>query len=264
MAIRIASLIVSGLLVGTAASAQAATTGEMLFGAGIKFLDSPLSDLLGIGAGFMDELIRADACLTGGEKAAEAAARSGAALSILGATVGAVTGAAIGGDMSSIAKGGAAGAAAGALAGAAGGNRAVAGAVEATRERERRQVIDLCQLAGKARELHKPIWADFARIAAPVCRVDPSRIFTGNNAVDDFVVNQCVRKNPQLVASFREHLVVIRSINYSACRTGQYVVAEYDRQRRDEAVRGGGSFMPTPKVECTGSGLASQWSWLLK
>jgi hypothetical protein len=263
MSVRIASLVGAVLFLASVLPAHAAATAEMFFGATVKFAEGPVSGLLGIGAGFMDELIHSDVCLSGGERTAESAARS-AALPLLGAVTGAVAGAAIGGDMGSVAKGGVAGLAIGGLAGAAGGNRALGAAVADSRDRERRQMIDLCHIAGTARDLAKPVWADFARVAAPVCGVDPARIFTGDNAANDYVVNRCARANADLTASLREHLIVIRSINYSACRTGLYVVTEYDRQRREEALRTGGSAMPTPKVDCTGSSLANQWSWLLK
>ncbi len=62
----------------------------------------------------------------------------------------------------------------------------------------------------------------------------------------------------------RERMAVIRSINYATCKSGQYIVAAYDRQLVERAQRAGASFMPTAVPSCSGADLAGQYSWLLR
>lgn len=252
----------AALLLGAAAPAHA-DAGALLT-RGINVVNGPAGTVAGLGLAFMDEYRNADRCLTRGEAATEASIRSGAAAGALGATVGGVLGAALGGNASSIGKGAITGAAITGIIGAAGANRAGANAVAGSREFDRRLQIDLCHLVGTARELAAPVWYDLASVAGPACGVDPARIFRGDPRVDDFVINRCIRGNARLTAATRERVAVVRGINQAACRSGLYLVAQYDRELLAEALRQGGSVFPIAKPSCDGADLSGQYAWLLR
>lgn len=246
------------------AAAPAHANAGALLTRGISVVNGPAGTVAGLGLAFMDEYRNADRCLTRGEAATEATVRSGAAAAALGATVGGVLGAALGGDAASIGKGALGLGTIAGMAGAAGANRAGANAIAGSRGFDRRLEIDLCHLVGTARELSAPVWYDLAIVAGPACGVDPGRIFRGDPRVDDFVINRCIRGNARLTAAMRERVAVVRGINLAACRSGLYLVAQYDRELLAEALRQGGSVFPIHKPSCDGTDLSGQYSWLLR
>lgn len=246
----------------SAAVPQPAVAG--LLGQGLEIASGPIGSIAGIGLAFMDEFRQRDRCLSGGEAAAQAAARSGAVTGALGATVGGVLGAALGGDLKSIGKGAAGGLVLGGLAGSAGLNGATASSFAGDRELTRQRTIDLCHLAQTAGELARPVVADMAEVAAATCGFDAGRLFRGDVRFDQAVIDQCVRRNAGLTAQWRSRVQAIQRINQSACLSGLYVVANYDRQLLAAARRAGASFMPTATPTCSGSDLGAQYSWLLR
>lgn len=230
---------------------------------GIRVVSGPAGNIATLGLAFMDQFRHADRCLSTGEAAAQATVESGAAAGLLGAVIGGVLGAAATGDVKAAGKTAAAGAMLGGAAGAAGGNRVAGQVLAASRDLERRRTIDLCHLVETAQQLAAPVWMDIAARAGEACSIDPARIFRGDANVDNLVINQCIRRDPRLTSQVRERVALIRAINQSTCRAGQYIVAEYDRQLLLLAHRGGGSFMPTVVPSCSGSSLSNEYRWLL-
>lgn len=230
--------------------------------AGAAITGTP-GQVMGIGLAFVDEFNHRDRCLTGGEAAVDAAARSGAALGVLGAVAGGVAGLAMGGNVGSAGKGAVIGAAGGGLIGAAGANRGVAQLAANERDIYRRRTIELCQLAQTALQLGAPVWEDLAAVLGPACRIPPERLFRGDAGLDRAAL-ACARRDAQLLDEVREHVHVVRMINTGACRSAVYRVMEYDRQLHVLAVRGGISVMPTGRPDCDGDRLSNEMPWLLR
>lgn len=241
---------------------QAAQAQGLAARAGSAVTGTP-GQVMGIGLAFMDEFNHRDRCLTGGEAAVDAAARSGAALGVLGAVAGGVAGLAMGGNVGSAGKGAVIGAAGAGLVGAAGANRGVAQLAAGERDIIRRRSIDLCQLAQTALQLGVPVWENLASVLGPACGIAPERLFRGDGGLDRLALS-CARRDPRLFDVTREHVHTVRMINIGACRSAAYRVAEYDRQLLAIAVRSAGSAMPTVTPDCNGDYISSEMPWLLR